>query len=75
LEIFPRNTEHEKELFAILCCRPNLVRYNEIDAVYYPDAQILSKRCREFQVRAIELGGKELERIEETVNSNTTVDE
>ncbi|TRX30894.1 hypothetical protein FNW52_19465 [Flavobacterium sp. ZT3R18] len=64
LEIFPRNTEHEKELFQILCYRPNLVRYNEIDAVYYPDVQILSKRCKEFQVRANELGRQELERIE-----------
>ena len=75
LEIFPRNTEHEKELFQILCYRPSLIRYNEIDAVYYPDAQILSKRCREFQVRASELGRKELECLEKIVNSNPIVNE
>jgi len=61
LEIFPRNTTHEQELFKVLCIRPGLVRNKHIDAVPYPDLVIVASRCREFQRRAFKIA---LEKIE-----------
>jgi len=61
LEIFPRNTPHEQELFKTLCVRPGIVRRRHIDAVPYPDLQIVASRCREFQGRAFKIA---LEKIE-----------
>jgi len=55
LEIFPRNTPHEQELFQILCIRPGMVRDRHIDAIPYQDLQIVASRCREFQSRAFKL--------------------
>jgi len=61
LEIFPRNTAHEQELFKILCIRPGLVRNRHIDEVPYQDLQIVASRCKEFQGRAFKIA---LEKIE-----------
>lgn len=61
LEIFPRNTPHEQELFQILCIRPGMVRNRQIDAVPYPDLLIVAGRCREFQSKAFKIA---LEKIE-----------
>jgi len=60
-EIFPRNTPHEQELFKILCIRPGLVRNRHIDAVPYPDLQIVASRCREFQGRAFKIAHEQIE--------------
>lgn len=60
-EIFPRNTTHEQELFKILCIRPRLVRNRHIDAVPYPDLQILAGRCWEFQSMAFKIAHEQIE--------------
>lgn len=60
-EIFPRNTPHEIGLFKILCTRPGRLRNGYIDQILFTDIQILAKRCREFQSRALKIAQTKIE--------------
>jgi len=63
-EIFPRETEKDKELLKILSGHNTSLRYGFIDDVPYHDYEVLSNRYNEFVDRADKLAVKELERLE-----------
>lgn len=69
-EIFPRETDKDKELLKILSRATTSLRHGSIDAVHTHDYEVLCNRYNEFVERADQLIAKELERIEQLGNVN-----
>ncbi|MBC7524780.1 MAG: hypothetical protein H7239_10110 [Flavobacterium sp.] len=73
-ELFPRETQKDKELLKILSGYTTSLRYGFIDDVVYHDYMVLSNRYNEFVKRADKLAATELEKLEklnENTNQNT----
>lgn len=64
-EIFPRETEKDKELLRTLSGYNNSLRHGIVDDVPHHDYEVLSNRYNEFVDRAEKLAAKELERLEQ----------
>lgn len=71
-ELFPRETEKDKELLKILSGHTTSLRYGFVDDVYHHDYEVLSNRYYEFVERANKLASTELERLEQ-VNENANI--
>jgi hypothetical protein len=73
-ELFPRETQKDKELLKILSGHTYSLRYGFIDDVATHDYEVLNNRYYEFVERADKLAATELERLEklnENTNQNT----
>lgn len=73
-ELFPRETQKDKELLKILSGHTSSLRYGFIDDVPTHDYEVLNNRYYEFVERADKLAATELERLEklnENTNQNT----
>ncbi len=73
-ELFPRETQKDKELLKILSGHTTSLRYGFIDDVPTHDYEVLNNRYYEFVERADKLAATELERLErlnENTNQNT----
>ena len=69
-ELFPRETQKDKELLKILSGHTTSLRYGFVDDVPTHDYEVLHNRYFEFVERADQLAATELERLE-LLNENT----
>lgn len=69
-EIFPRQTQKDKELLKVLSGHTTSLRYGFVDDVPSHDYEVLNNRYYEFVERADKLAATELERLEK-LNENT----
>ncbi len=72
-ELFPRDSDKDKELLKILSGATNSLRHGYIDDVPTHDYEVLSNRYNEFVDRSDKLIAKELERIEQLGNDNYNI--
>lgn len=63
-EIFPRNTQEDKELFDLIKAHPSKLRWTRLKTMNFLHTELLQKRCNLFQQKAIELAEAELNRLE-----------
>ncbi|MGQ2984360.1 hypothetical protein [Flavobacterium sp.] len=63
-EIFPRNTEEEIKLFEILSKHISKLRSANLGAIDFLHTELLQRRCRLFQEKAIVLIEEEIQRLE-----------
>lgn len=69
-ELFPRETQKDKELLKILSGHTTSLRYGFVDEVPSHDYEVLNNRYYEFVERANKIAATELERLEK-LNENT----
>jgi hypothetical protein len=69
-ELFPRQTDKDRELLKILSGHNTSLRYGFIDDVQYHNYEVLSNRYNEFVERAGKLAETELERLEQLKEIN-----
>ena len=69
-ELFPRETDKDRELLKILSGDATSLRHCYNDGIDTHDYEVLNSRCNEFVDRSEKIIAKELERLEQLNNNN-----